>query len=106
MNTIASAALNAARRSKTKGRRLLASVVAAIERTRYGRVAVAVARFAWKRLPKWPRRMLALTLAIPGPQDEILAAVIVAAYLVVLLAVSRNARRELAANVRIAWKGI
>ena len=103
MNTI-HAALNAARNVKAKARGIAAPVVAAVERTRYGRVAVAVVKFAWRRLPKWPRRLLALTLAIPGPQDEAVAAVIIAAYLAVVLAVSRTARTELAAAVTTAWR--
>lgn len=104
MNTI-HAATDAARNVKAKARGIAAPVVAAVERTRYGRVGVALARFAWRHVPKWLRRTLALCLAIPGPFDEMAVAVVAAACIAGPLAVSRNARRELATAVTTAWKG-
>ena len=105
MSTILLAALEAAKRTRQGCSALKSRAITAAERTRPGRVAIALARFAWRRLPKWPRRALALCLAIPGPQDEAIAAVAIAVYLLAVLAVSRPARAELSAAVSAAWKG-
>jgi hypothetical protein len=65
------------------------------------RVAGAVWRFAKGHVPKWLLPILAVCLVIPGPFDEL---AVLAVVLVPVLR-SRDARAELAASVREAWKG-
>lgn len=76
-----------------------------IAATRTGRVALAIWRFAWGRIPRWLRRCLALCLAIPGPLDELAAAAVAVVFVLVPLVVSAGARSELAGSVRGAWNG-
>ncbi len=76
-----------------------------IAATRGGRVALAVWRFAWGRIPRWLRRCLAACLAIPGPFDELAGVAVAVVFVLVPLAVSAGARGELAASVRGAWRG-
>jgi hypothetical protein len=64
------------------------------------RVACAVWRFAKARCPKWLLPVLGVALLIPGPLDE-LAILLVVAWPVLR---SREARCELAASVRGAWR--
>ena len=67
---------------------------------RAGRTGKAVWRFARRYVPRWLVPVLAVCLFIPGPFDEI------AVLAVVLVPVLRSAeaRRELAATVREAWR--
>ena len=104
MSTILRAALDAAKRTKAAAGRVLAPLVRSIAATRGGRVAVALARFAWSHVPKWLRRTLAVCLAIPGPVDELAAVFVVAVFIAGPLIVSGNARRELATAVTNAWR--
>ena len=67
---------------------------------RVWRVLMALWRFAKRRVPKWLLPILAVCLAIPGPLDEL------AVLAVVLVSVlrSRQARQELGASVKAAWR--
>ena len=64
------------------------------------RVLVALWRFARAHTPKWLLPVLAVCLAIPGPLDEL---AVLAVVLVPVLR-SRQARQELGASVKAAWR--
>jgi hypothetical protein len=80
-------------------------LVASFLNGRGGRVALAAWRFAWGRIPRWLRRLLAACLAFPGPLDEAAGIAVAVVFVLVPLAVSAGARRELASSVRDAWRG-
>ena len=67
---------------------------------RVWRVTCALWRFARARTPKWLLPVLAVCLAIPGPFDEL---AVLAVVLVPVLR-SRDARGELGASVKAAWR--
>ena len=67
---------------------------------RVWRVLMALWRFAKRHVPKWLVPILAVCLAIPGPFDEL---AVLAVVLVPVLR-SRQARQELGASVKAAWR--
>ena len=64
------------------------------------RVTKAVWAFAKGHVPKWLLPVLGVCLLIPGPLDELLVLAVIA----VPVLRSREARSELAASVRGAWR--
>jgi hypothetical protein len=67
---------------------------------RVWRVTRALWRFARAHTPKWLGPVLAVCLLVPGPLDEL---AVLAVVLVPVLR-SRQARGELGASVKAAWR--